>query len=381
MPKKAVRAAIRMALLSKFQDGQAIVLDGLSLAKPKTKEVARHLPGDPPARLERGRGRRVGRRDQGRGPRRGPSSGAPSCSACPAHDPVLHSQRPQHRGGQGRPGGRVQHLRHPEAALPGPDPRGARDLKERVKQQARAPPQRPRPPRAATRSRGAPRRADTMVTLRRPPQYRAVRPGAGAVPGHHPAPDHREGDPPLGAAQRLHLRGQPAGHQDRDQDGRSRPCSTSRSPTSAPRTAAASPAATGSRSAGCGTGRRPSSRFTRNTGSTFIESQRTGQALRPRAIFSPGSDPRSDMKETDTMGIRTYKPTSAGPPELVGQRLRRADRQEQEAREEPDRAAAEDRGPEQPGLHHGAAPRRRPQAEVSDHRLGCATIATASRPP
>ncbi len=43
MPKKAVRAAIRMALLSKFQDNQAIILDGLSLAKPQTKVVARAL--------------------------------------------------------------------------------------------------------------------------------------------------------------------------------------------------------------------------------------------------------------------------------------------------------------------------------------------------
>jgi large subunit ribosomal protein L4 len=41
LPKKAVRAAIRMALLSKFQDNQAIVVDGLSLAKPKTQEVAK----------------------------------------------------------------------------------------------------------------------------------------------------------------------------------------------------------------------------------------------------------------------------------------------------------------------------------------------------
>ena len=41
----------------------------------------------------------------------------------------------------------------------------------------------------------------------------------------------------------------------------------------APRTAGASPAVTGSSSAGCGTGRRPSSHYTRNTGSTFIESQ------------------------------------------------------------------------------------------------------------
>lgn len=44
MPKKAVRAATRMAILSKFQDGQALVLDGLSLGEtPKTKVVARAL--------------------------------------------------------------------------------------------------------------------------------------------------------------------------------------------------------------------------------------------------------------------------------------------------------------------------------------------------
>src|SRR4051812_25515652 len=44
MPKKAVRKAVRMALLSKFQDGQALIIDGLGGkgpdAKPKTKEVA-----------------------------------------------------------------------------------------------------------------------------------------------------------------------------------------------------------------------------------------------------------------------------------------------------------------------------------------------------
>jgi large subunit ribosomal protein L4 len=43
MPKRSVRAAIRMALLSKFQDGQALVVDGLALAEPKTREVARVL--------------------------------------------------------------------------------------------------------------------------------------------------------------------------------------------------------------------------------------------------------------------------------------------------------------------------------------------------
>src|SRR4051794_27015690 len=47
MPKKAVRTAIRMALLSKFQDGQALVLGGLGTtgpdAKPQTKAVAAAL--------------------------------------------------------------------------------------------------------------------------------------------------------------------------------------------------------------------------------------------------------------------------------------------------------------------------------------------------
>ncbi|MEW4529838.1 50S ribosomal protein L4 [Maioricimonas sp. JC845] len=40
LPRKAVRLATRMALLSKFQDGEAIVLDSLSVAEPKTKVVA-----------------------------------------------------------------------------------------------------------------------------------------------------------------------------------------------------------------------------------------------------------------------------------------------------------------------------------------------------
>jgi large subunit ribosomal protein L4 len=43
MPKKAVRTAIRMALLSKFQDQQAIIIDGLKLEKPRTKEVVKVL--------------------------------------------------------------------------------------------------------------------------------------------------------------------------------------------------------------------------------------------------------------------------------------------------------------------------------------------------
>src|SRR3954471_24268714 len=44
MPKRAVRAAVRMALLSKFRDGQAMVSDGLGLAEsPKTRVVAAAL--------------------------------------------------------------------------------------------------------------------------------------------------------------------------------------------------------------------------------------------------------------------------------------------------------------------------------------------------
>src|SRR3954466_4738242 len=47
MPKKAVRAAIRMAILSKFQDNQALVIDGFGAASvgetPKTKEVVKVL--------------------------------------------------------------------------------------------------------------------------------------------------------------------------------------------------------------------------------------------------------------------------------------------------------------------------------------------------
>src|SRR5579862_9833008 len=43
MPKKAVRAATRMALLSKFQDQEAVVIDDLSLPEIKTKQVVSML--------------------------------------------------------------------------------------------------------------------------------------------------------------------------------------------------------------------------------------------------------------------------------------------------------------------------------------------------
>lgn len=39
LPKRAVRAATRMAILSKLKDGQVVVFDELSLSAPKTKEI------------------------------------------------------------------------------------------------------------------------------------------------------------------------------------------------------------------------------------------------------------------------------------------------------------------------------------------------------
>src|SRR6204780_2442816 len=39
-PKKVVRAATRMAILSKFQDNEALVVDDLTLGEVKTKQVA-----------------------------------------------------------------------------------------------------------------------------------------------------------------------------------------------------------------------------------------------------------------------------------------------------------------------------------------------------
>ena len=57
LPKKAVRAATRMAILSKLQDNEAVIVDELKLTEIKTKEMAeilknvadrRHdLPGRP----------------------------------------------------------------------------------------------------------------------------------------------------------------------------------------------------------------------------------------------------------------------------------------------------------------------------------------------
>ena len=43
LPKKAVRLATRMAVLSKFQDGQAVIVDNLAVKEIKTQAVAKVL--------------------------------------------------------------------------------------------------------------------------------------------------------------------------------------------------------------------------------------------------------------------------------------------------------------------------------------------------
>jgi large subunit ribosomal protein L4 len=43
MPRKALKVALKSALLSKFQDGQAAIVEGFDLKSPKTKAVAKVL--------------------------------------------------------------------------------------------------------------------------------------------------------------------------------------------------------------------------------------------------------------------------------------------------------------------------------------------------
>lgn len=43
LPKKAIQAATRMAIASKFQDGEVVVIDRLDLSAPKTKDLVATL--------------------------------------------------------------------------------------------------------------------------------------------------------------------------------------------------------------------------------------------------------------------------------------------------------------------------------------------------
>ena len=126
MPKKAVRTAIRMALLSKFQDGQALIIDGLTPGeKPKTKLVAQALRAIRRPDMTEAEAAAVEGETKSQSLRRTLDGRTILIRPARPQDPLLLPERPQHRGGADRPGGRVQHLRHPQATLPGADPRGA----------------------------------------------------------------------------------------------------------------------------------------------------------------------------------------------------------------------------------------------------------------
>ena len=204
-----------MALLSKFQDHQALVLDGLSLTKPQTKVVAKALRAiRRPDLTEAEAAEAVG--ETKTQARKRTLERRSVLFGLPGHDPVLHRSARNIEGVTVAPVAefntydilKQRYLVLTREALTA--------LKERVKDKPSAliPPPRPNRPPA--------RRANPWSPFAAPPST-SVRAGARALPGRHPAPDHREGHPPLGAAQRLHLRGQPAGHQDRDQGRRRDP--------------------------------------------------------------------------------------------------------------------------------------------------------------
>ena len=89
MPKKAVRAAIRMAILSKFQDGQALVIDGLSLGeKPQTKVVVQALRAIPRPDLKEDEVETVGEK-KAKALRR-TLDHRTILLGVPTHDPVMH---------------------------------------------------------------------------------------------------------------------------------------------------------------------------------------------------------------------------------------------------------------------------------------------------
>ena len=127
MPKKAVRAAVRMAhpLQVPGRPGADPRRPRRS-GKPQDQGSRRGAPGRSagPTCTE-ARGGRIRRRDQGPGAASGRSTGRDRPARPARPRPGAAPQCPQHRGRRGRPGRRVQHLRRPQAALPGADPRGA----------------------------------------------------------------------------------------------------------------------------------------------------------------------------------------------------------------------------------------------------------------
>ncbi len=89
LPKRAIRAAIRMAILSKFQDGQAIVLDGLAPGDtPKTRPVVQALRSIARPDLKEHEVETTG--ESKAAARKRTLDGRTVLLGIPAHDPVLH---------------------------------------------------------------------------------------------------------------------------------------------------------------------------------------------------------------------------------------------------------------------------------------------------
>ncbi len=212
MPKKAVRIAIRMALLSKFQDRQAIVLDGLKLTKPQTKEVASILRAIRRPDLGEDEVESVG--ETKAAARRRTLDRRTILFGLPGHDQVIHAS-----------------VRNIDGVMVAPVTEfNTYDiLKQRYLVLTR---EAHRDAQGACEAAGKPAPGrffgnggashGELIHHGYPASTAAihtVRAGPGAIPGDRPAADHREGDPYLRAGQRLYLRGQPAGDQDGDQDG------------------------------------------------------------------------------------------------------------------------------------------------------------------
>jgi large subunit ribosomal protein L4 len=98
LPKKAVRAAIRMALLSKFQDGQAIVIDGLAQQAPKTKAFAQALRSIRRPDLSENEATETVGESKSKARSRTLDQRT-ILLGLPEHDPGALPQRTQHRGG------------------------------------------------------------------------------------------------------------------------------------------------------------------------------------------------------------------------------------------------------------------------------------------
>ncbi len=94
MPKKAVRLAVRMALLSKFQDGQAVIVEGLGAgspedATPRTKPVAAVLKALRRPDLTEAEAAPIESESKTRARRR-TLDGRSVLIGLPGHDPIFH---------------------------------------------------------------------------------------------------------------------------------------------------------------------------------------------------------------------------------------------------------------------------------------------------